>query len=449
MNRIYRALTIAGSDSGSGAGIQADLKTFAALGVYGMSAITSVTAQNTVSIKAVQDVRPTVVKAQIRAVVEDIGVDAAKVGMLHTTPVIKAVAEELKKYKFPIVVDPVMIAKSRARLLEQKSMHSLIEEIFPLATVLTPNALEAEALTGGKIRNIDDAKKAAEKISEMGPKAVIVKGGHIPQGNTVTDVLFYEGHFHTFETEKLEGKSTHGTGCTFSAAIAAELAKGKDVVEGAETAQKFVAKSIRFGFPLGRGYGPVNQLANLYNECERYAVIKNLTEAVEILESSPEVAKLIPETNSNLVMALPYAESHLEVVGIPGRIVGTTRGVKASSCPRFGASRHVADTVLTIMKHNLTIRAGMNIRYSEKIVEICEKTGLVVSFYDRREEPAEIKKVEGMTTRWGAEEAIKRVGRVPDVIYHKGDWGKEPMITLLGKDALQVAGISVKIAREV
>jgi len=434
MDRIYRVLTIAGSDSGGGAGIQADLKTFVALGVYGMSAITSITAQNTISVTAIQDLRPMMIRAQIRAVAEDIGIDT--------------VAEELKKHHFPIVVDPVMVAKSGAKLLRPRAVDSLISEVLPITTVLTPNAPEAEALAGVEVRNIDSAREAAKKISELGPKAVVVKGGHIPQDDKIIDVLFYQNRFHTFDTRKLDSRSTHGTGCTFSAAIAAELAKGKGVVEAVEVAQRFVAETIRFGFPLGHGHGPVNQLASLYRECERYAAIRNLTEAVDTLESSPEVAELIPETNSNLVMGLPYAESHLEVVGIPGRIVRTMRGVRASSCPRFGASKHVANTVLAVMRYDPKVRAGMNIRYSEKILEVCGKVGLVTSFYDRREEPAEVKKIEGMTTRWGAEEAIRRVGGVPDAIYHTGDWGKEPMITLLGKDALRVAETAVKIAKE-
>jgi hydroxymethylpyrimidine kinase/phosphomethylpyrimidine kinase len=224
MKKVFRALTIAGSDSGGGAGIQADLKTFAALGVHGMTAITSITAQNTVTVRAVQDVDPEILRAQIDAVAEDIGVDAAKTGMLHTSEIIKVVSERIERYGFPTVVDPVMVAKGGARLLEKEAAKTLISKLLPLATVVTPNTTEAEAISGKPIRSIDDAKAAAKEIAVMGPKAVIVKGGHLP-GDKAIDVLFYDDAFQLFEAERLETTATHGTGCTFSSAIAAELAK--------------------------------------------------------------------------------------------------------------------------------------------------------------------------------------------------------------------------------
>ena len=227
MRRIPRALTIAGSDSGGGAGIQADLKTFAALGVHGMSALTSITAQNTVTVTAIQDVDPAIVRAQIEAVVKDIGVDAAKTGMLHTSEIIEVVAEEIEKYGLPVVVDPVMIAKSGAALLKPEATEALVRRLLPLATVVTPNAMEAEVLSGMKIGSIEDGKRAAEKIVTFGPKATVVKGGHILQmeGKAV-DILLHEGEFTLLEAERYEVKTDHGTGCSFASAIAAELAKG-------------------------------------------------------------------------------------------------------------------------------------------------------------------------------------------------------------------------------
>jgi len=439
-------LTIAGSDSGGGAGIQADLKTFAALGVHGMSAVTSITAQNTVEVTAFQDIKPEVIRAQIEAVAEDIGVDAAKTGMLHTAEIIEAVAEEVEKYRFPTVVDPVMVAKSGSRLLEPEAVETLIEDFLPLATVLTPNAEEAEAISGVRVKSVEEAKKAAEEIFELGPEAVVVKGGHIPLEGRVLDVLFYNNRFHTFEAERFDVKTTHGTGCSFSSAIAAELAKGRNIVEAVGKAQDFVVRGVKFGLAIGRGHGPVNPMADLYNEAERYSIVKNVGEAVEMLEDSPDVAVLIPEVTSNLVMALPYANDVLDVCGIPGRIVKLRGRVKASSCPRFGASRHVANTVLTAMKHDPDFRAGINLKYSKKILEACEEMGLTMSFYDRGEEPPEVKGVEGMSTKWGAETAIERIGKVPNIIYHTGDWGKEPMITILGRSAVEVADTVTRIA---
>jgi len=449
MRRIPRALTIAGSDSGGGAGIQADLKTFAALGVHGMSAITAITAQNTVAVTAVQDIDPEVVRAQIEAVVEDIGIDSAKTGMLHVSETIKIVAEEIEKYGFPVVVDPVMIAKSGAALLKPEATETLVKKLLPLATVVTPNAMEAEVLSGVKIGNLEDGRKAAEKIAILGPKAVVVKGGHMLQvENKAIDILFYNGEFKLFGAERYETKTDHGTGCSFSSAIAAELAKGRGIPEAVETAKEFVNRAIKYGFQIGRGHGPLNPMANLYNEAEKYMVLKNLKEAVRLLEENPQVRELVPEVQINIGMALLYALTSDDVAAMTGRIVRLGQGVRASGCPEFGASRHVARTILAVMRFDAEKRAGMNIRYSEETVKACRGLGLVTSFYDRKEEPPEIKEKEGMTTAWGAEQAVKRVGRVPDVIYHFGDWGKEPMVTILGRTALEVAERAVEIAKK-
>lgn len=449
MREIPCALTIAGSDSGGGAGIQADLKTFAALGVHGMSALTAITAQNTIGVTAVQDIDVEVIKAQIEAVADDIGVDAAKTGMLHTSEIIKAVAEEVGRYGFPLVVDPVMIAKSGATLLRPEAKETLIRALLPLATVVTPNAMEAEALAGMNIKTLTDGREAAERIVAMGPRAVVVKGGHIlSEGEKAVDILLFEGRFRTFEAERYDAKTTHGTGCSFASAIAAELAKGKGVVEAVGVAKEFVNRAIRYGLPIGRGHGPLNPMASLYNEAERYAVLRDVREAVRILEANPEAATLTPEVQINIGMALSYASNYNDVAAVPGRIVKTDQGLRASGSPWFGASRHVARTIMAIMRHDPKVRAGMNIRYSEELVRICEGLGLVTSFYDRREEPPEVKAREGMTTVWGAEQAVKRIGKVPDAIYHLGDWGKEAMITLLGKSAVEVANTAVKIAIE-
>ncbi|MEM3022635.1 MAG: bifunctional hydroxymethylpyrimidine kinase/phosphomethylpyrimidine kinase, partial [Candidatus Bathyarchaeia archaeon] len=234
---IPRALTIAGSDSGGGAGIQADLKTFAALGVHGMSAITAVTAQNTVGVAAIQDIDPEVVRAQIRAVVEDIGIDAAKTGMLHTREVIVLVAQELSRANVPIVVDPVMVAKSGARLLRPDAVDALVGDLLPISTVVTPNAMEAGAISGIEVGDLEGAKRAAEAIARLGPKVVVVKGGHLG-GDRAVDVV-YDGDFHLLDGERIASKATHGTGCSFASAIAAGLAKGKAPFEAIKEAKEF------------------------------------------------------------------------------------------------------------------------------------------------------------------------------------------------------------------
>ncbi|TRO46201.1 bifunctional hydroxymethylpyrimidine kinase/phosphomethylpyrimidine kinase [Candidatus Bathyarchaeota archaeon] len=447
--KIPRALSIAGSDSGGGAGIQADLKTFAALGVHGMTALTAITAQNTVDVTAVQDVDTEVIRAQIRAVADDIGVDAAKTGMLHTSEIIETVAEEVECYGFPLVVDPVMIAKSGAALLRSEAKDTLVGRLLPLATVVTPNAMEAEAISGVRIETLEDGKGAAEKISALSGGAVVVKGGHILQreGKAV-DILFHEGEWTLLEAERFETKDTHGTGCSFASAVAAQLAKGDSIPGAVSLAKEFVNNAIRYGLRLGSGSGPLNPMANLWNDAERFRVISNLGEAVRLLESCPEMAPLVAEVQMNIGMALPFASTPLDVAAVEGRITRLGRGVRASGCPGFGVSGHVARTILAVRRFDDSFRAGMNLRYSPEAVEACKAVGLVVSSYDRREEPQEIKEMEGMTTYWGASEAVKKAGRVPDVIYHLGDWGKEPMITVVGRTAVEVAERAVAIARK-
>jgi hydroxymethylpyrimidine kinase/phosphomethylpyrimidine kinase len=446
-SRIPVAITIAGSDSGGGAGIQADLMTFAALSVHGTVAITSVTAQNTQSVLAVQDLKPEIIREQIRAVAEDFGIDAGKTGMLHTEEIINAVASEVAKYGFPLVVDPVMVAKSGAPLLKPEAINALKERLLPLATVVTPNRFEAERLSGMEIKSLEEAEAAAEKISKMGPRAVVVKGGHF-EGAEVMDILYFEGKVWRFTSPRLDVKTTHGTGCSFSAAIAAGLAKEMDIPEAVENAKNFITLSIKFGLNIGKGYGPVNPMAYIYREASKYEVLLNVEEAKNFLERHPEVAVLVPEVGMNIAMAARYAESINDVAAIDGRIVRTAEGVRAVGNPKFGCSRHLSKYLVEVVRHDEDKRAAINLKFSEETLKILEKHGLIISFYDRTKEPKEIKKVEGMTISWGVREAIKNVGKAPDVIYHRGDVGKEPMIVVFGKDALSLAKLAIEIAME-
>jgi hydroxymethylpyrimidine/phosphomethylpyrimidine kinase len=262
---LPRALTIAGSDSGGGAGIQADLKTFAALGVYGMSALTAITAQNTVGVQGVVELPASFVGLQIDAVLTDIGADAVKTGMLSNSEIIAVIAAKLQEYRVDnLVVDPVMVAKSGDPLLRPEARQALIEQLIPLAKVLTPNLQEARVLTGLEIESLEGMKEAARAIQRLGARNVVVKGGHLPGSPQSIDVL-YDGHDITeFATPRIETKNTHGTGCTFASAIAAGLAKGQSVPEAVRVAKRLVTTAIRYGLPVGAGHGPANQLAELY-----------------------------------------------------------------------------------------------------------------------------------------------------------------------------------------
>lgn len=261
MNFVPRALTIAGSDSGGGAGIQADLKTFQMLDVYGMSAITAVTAQNTLGVQGIYDIPLEGIALQIDAVAEDIGLDAVKTGMLSKPEVIELVAEKAKQHRFPhLVVDPVMIAKGGAKLLVDEAVSVLRRVLLPLATIVTPNVPEAQVLTGLDITSIDMMKEAAKRIvDQYGAKSVVVKGGHLP-GEPI-DVFYSDGAFVLLEGQRVHTRHTHGTGCTFSAAIAAELAKGRSLEDAVKTAKTFITCAIRDELGIGGGHGPTNHWA--------------------------------------------------------------------------------------------------------------------------------------------------------------------------------------------
>jgi hydroxymethylpyrimidine/phosphomethylpyrimidine kinase len=253
---IARALTIAGSDSGGGAGIQADLKTFSALGVYGASVLTAITAQNTVRVTAILDLPLDLIAAQIDAVATDIGFDATKTGMLSSAAIIELVAAKIVEHGLrPLVVDPVMVAKSGDRLLREDAVAALRERLVPLATVVTPNLPEAEVLAGRPLDSPAARREGAKAILALGPQAVLIKGGHLP-GPPID--LYYDGAFVEVPADRLTSPNTHGTGCTLASAIAAGLAKGLSPLAAVREAKAYVTEAIRAAFPIGHGHGPVH-----------------------------------------------------------------------------------------------------------------------------------------------------------------------------------------------
>ena len=225
-------------------------------------------------------------------------------------------------------------------------------------------------------------------------------------------------------------KTTHGTGCGFSAAVAAELAKGSDIPVAVEKAKGLVAFGIRFGLNIGEGWGPVNPMAQLYHDASRYDVLINVEKAKALIENAPEVSFLVPEVGMNIAMATPYAQNKQDVASIDGRITKTSEGARAVGAVKYGCSSHLARYILELMKYDETKMAAVNIKFSEDLLRILEQRNLAVSFYDRDEESETTRAVEGMTIPWGVKEAIKRAGKAPDIIYHRGGMGKEPMIVL-------------------
>ena len=447
MSGIPVVMTIAGSDSGGGAGIEADIKTFAALGVHGSCAITSVTAQNTTGVLSAYDLPPHVISAQINAVCSDMDVRWAKTGMLSSVEIVGLVAKEARSHRLSLVVDPVMAAEAGGDLLRKDAVKALKEELLPFSKVVTPNVHEACTLSGIDIKDVEDAKKAAKKITEFGVEVVIVTGGHLDASDVVYEAV--SDKFTVVPGKFLEG-GTHGSGCTYAACIAAFLSKGHSIIEAATFAKSFVEKAIISSVKVGHGVGPVNQLGSTLRDAHRFAALQNTISAADLLVSCDDFGRLIPEVGCNIAMAIPSATVVADVAGINGRIVRVRGRPYIAGGVELGGSGHVGRMVLAAMEFDPCVRAAVNLRYSEKTLLICKELGLSISSFDRADEPAQASTT-GTVDR-DVTCAIEKFGsaglkKVPDIIYDTGGLGKEPMIRLFGKSAEEVACQAVKIAR--
>lgn len=430
---LPRALTIAGSDSGGGAGIQADLKTFAALGVYGTSAITSVTAQNTLGVAGVSDLDPEFVGLQVETVLSDIGADAVKTGMLSHSGIIKSVADQIRAFALDrLVVDPVMIAKSGHHLLVPEAREALVRDLMPLALVLTPNVHEAEVLTGRSIQNLQDMEKAARELVSLGPSHVVVKGGHLE--GVATDILFDGQRLHYFRGERRMTRNTHGTGCTFAAAITAALARGSSVIDAVGEAKCYINTALAHALDLGQGHGPTHHLAGLYREAGRYRLLEALGQAVTILEGEPGLGRLLPEVQSNLVAVAPYAEGPQDIMGLTGRLVRCGDAVRALGFPLCGASRYLAALLWPVHQRWPHIAAAMNVRLDQEVLAACRRLNW------RLQELAP----DSGPSRWASLAAEAS----PQVLFDRGGWGKEPQARVLASDPGLVVEMVLALHRE-
>jgi len=432
---VKRVLIVAGSDSGGGAGIQADLKTVSALGAWGSTAITALTAQNTLGVRGVHAVPAEFVAAQIAAILEDIGADAVKTGMLFTADIAACVAEAVAGAS-SVVVDPVMVAKDGTRLLDDAAAAVVRERLLPIAALVTPNIPEAEALSGAPVRGIEGMEEAGRAICRLGARAVLVKGGH-GSGEIVTDVLV-EGDMVThFSHRRLATRNTHGTGCTLSAAIAALLARGRGLAAAIAEARAYVRLAMAAAPGIGGGHGPLEHLAALRRDAERHTVIAALEDAFHALSALP-FAQLIPEVQSNFAYALPLAEEPGDVAAFPGRIVRVGDGIAIAHGPAFGASRHCARIVLTAMRRDPEHRASLNIRYGKDVIASARGAGLACASFDRSAEPPDVRDCEGSTLEWGTDLVLARESGIPDAIYDTGGPGKEPMVRVLGRTPAEI-----------
>lgn len=419
------ALTIAGSDSGGGAGIQADLKTFAAVGVHGCSAVTCVTAQNTRSVDSIFPLPVDEVEAQIRAVLSDFTIGAAKTGMLYSAEIVRAVAGALEGRRFPLVVDPVMVATVGARLEQRDLGAALTRHLLPRADLVTPNRYEADRLSGRRVRSLADARLASRRISNLGAGAVLVKGGHF-RGELV-DVLYHEGRFTEYRSFRYP-KELHGSGCALSASITAFLSTGLPLREAIDHGRQRVAMGFATSYRAGRGVGIVNSHAI----ADRHAIVRAVEDGAALGARIIPVA-WTPEVGVNLGYALPGATSLADVCALEGRIIRVGERLQATGPARFGASRHVGRIILTAMRYDPRVRSAINLKYREKNRKRLKKMGFVVGTFAREREPGG-----ASTMEWGTEQAIQRLGRVPDIIADRGGVGKEAMIRILGAEPADV-----------
>jgi hydroxymethylpyrimidine kinase/phosphomethylpyrimidine kinase len=413
------ALTIAGSDSSGGAGIQTDVKAIASLGVHPCTVVTCVTSQNTLDVSSIFPLPVEEIEKQLDAVLSDIDVNAVKTGMLYSGEIVNCVADVLQRFDSPIVVDPVMVATTQKSLEAGGLSEALISRLLPLSELVTPNIMEAETLAGLNIENVEDMESACERIHELGAKNVLIKGGHMDE--EPVDVLLSNGEFERFSAQRYR-EDVHGSGCAFSAFIAASLAQGMGLSESVRKSKKLITAGFFDSYRIGKGV-PVVQ--SHYTE-DRYSVWKELDMALEELKRllRPD---LVPEVGINVGYALPFATDSKDVAALKGRIIRVGNSIDTPAHIDFKTSTHISRIILTAMKFDHTSRSAMNLRFSDELVEVLRGKGLEIAEFDRTHEP------DGVSTmEWGTERAIADLGHVPDVIFDRGSVGKEPMLRLLG-----------------
>ena len=414
-------LSIGGSDPSSGAGIQSDIKVFSKLDIHCLTVITAITGQNTSNFGMVEPVSKNILENQLESIITDFKIDGIKIGMVYNSEIIKTLYHHLKKLKIPIVVDPVIKSTTGGMLIEKAAIIDFKKFIIPLATIITPNKFEAEILTKMKINSINTPEKIAKKIQRMGAKNIVITGIKI-KNKKISDFVL-EKNKKYYITDKEISKINRGSGCIHSASVLYSIVKNKNIKKALEFAKKNTFNSIKNSKKIGKGIAITNM-----EESNEIKLLNSINEFTKI----KNIYKNIPECQTNFVYSKQKPKSIKEILGISGRIVKSGEEVIVAGDLVYGGSKHVATALLTVNKKYSKIQSAINIKYKNDTISKIKKLKLTTYDYDRNHEPKNVKN-RGSTIKWGIKNAIKNSTKPPDIIYHKGDFGKEPMIIVFAE----------------
>ena len=421
-------ISIGGSDPSSGAGIQSDVKTFDSLNAYGLTVITAITSQNTTKFGRVQPATKRILDDQLNSIFSDFTIDGIKIGMVYNSEIIKTIYSHLKELAIPIIIDPVIKSTTGGVLLQKSAISDFKKYLIPLAKVITPNKFEAEIISNRKITSKKSLEKATETILNMKAKGVVVTGLEFEK-NRITDFIKTKT-IQEYITDKKIDKINHGSGCNYSASMLVNLVKGKSIYESALFAHKFTLNSIKGSQKIGKGI--------TITKIKKDKMYFELSKAINQFTQIRNISERIPECQTNFVFSKKNPKSERDVLGILGRIVKAGSKVIQAGELEYGASKHVAKAVLTVNEKYPQIRSGINLKLQKETLVKLEKNGFKIKEYDRAKEPRNVKKKEGFSIQWGIHEALKGTTHSPDAIYHKGDFGKEPMILIFGNSPSEI-----------
>lgn len=416
-------LSIGGSDPSSGAGIQSDIKTFDSLNAHGLTVITAITGQNTSSFGMIEPVSQKILKNQLDSVISDFKIDGIKIGMVYNSEIIKTIYRELKNIKIPIILDPIIKSTTGGLLIEKIAIKDFKKFLIPLATVITPNKFEAEYLSEIKIDSKKSLQKAAKKIQDMGAKNIVITG--LETNGQISDFILERESQYTISGKKIP-KINHGSGCNYSSSLLFSLVNGTSLKEAVKFSKQFTYDSIKNAKNIGYGID-ITQIKN------RDVIHIELSHAINKFVEIKNIYKGIPECQTNFVFSKKNPKSIKDILGVLGRIVKTGNSVIVAGDLSYGGSKHVATALITMNKKFPYVRSAINLKYNKETISKLKKERLFVSSYNRNAEPKNVKTKEGSSIGWGVKSAIKNLKEPPDVIYHKGDFGKEPMIIIFAK----------------